>query len=83
MPKIKPISDLRKYTEILKDISEGTPVFLTKNGRGCYAIMNLQDYEKMQASLQLFGELSKGEQSTEKGWLPVSRVKKDLGLCTN
>jgi hypothetical protein len=33
MPKIKPVLDLRNYTEVLKDISMGSPVFLTKNGR--------------------------------------------------
>ena len=34
MPNIKPISDLRNYTEVLKEKIEGDPVFLTKNGRG-------------------------------------------------
>lgn len=34
MPNIKPISDLRNYTEVLKEAQEGAPVFLTKNGRG-------------------------------------------------
>lgn len=80
MPKIKPISDLRKYTEVLKDISAGTPVFLTKNGRGCYAMLELQDYERMQASLELFGELSRGEKSAEKGWWSSAKIKSNLGL---
>lgn len=30
MPNIKPISDLRNYTEVLKEAEEGSPVFLTK-----------------------------------------------------
>lgn len=34
MLKIKPISDLRNYNEVLRDVAEGEPVFLTKNGRG-------------------------------------------------
>jgi hypothetical protein len=34
MPNIKPVSDLRNYTDILKDIKTGGTVFLTKNGRG-------------------------------------------------
>ena len=38
MPNIKPISDLRNYTEVLRDVAVGAPVFLTKNGRGRYAI---------------------------------------------
>ena len=43
MPNIKPISDLRNYSEVLRDVSEGSPVFLTKNGRGRYAIVDMQD----------------------------------------
>ena len=50
MPNIKPISDLRNYNEVLRDVEEGAPVFLTKNGRGKYAIVELRDYEKAQAS---------------------------------
>ena len=38
MPNIKPISDLRNYSEVLHDVAVGAPVFLTKNGRGRYAI---------------------------------------------
>ena len=34
MPNIKPISDLRNYNEVLRDVEAGSPVFLTKNGRG-------------------------------------------------
>ena len=36
MPNIKPISDLRNYNEVLRDVTIGSPVFLTKNGRGKY-----------------------------------------------
>ena len=49
MPNIKPISDLRNYTEVLHDVAVGAPVFLTKNGRGRYAIVDIQDYERTQA----------------------------------
>ena len=38
MPNIKPVSDLRNYSEVLHDVALGAPVFLTKNGRRCYAI---------------------------------------------
>ena len=47
MPNIKPVSDLRNYNEVLQDVAEGSPVFLTKNGRGRYAIVDMRDYEKM------------------------------------
>ena len=44
MPNIKPISDLRNYSEVLRDVTIDSPVFLTKNGRGRYAIMDIQFY---------------------------------------
>ena len=65
MPNIKPISDLRNYTEVLQDVSAGAPVFLTKNGRGRYAIVDIQDFEKAQATLKLMSELAKGRRSGE------------------
>ena len=63
MPNIKPISDLRNYTEVLRDVAVGAPVFLTKNGRGRYAIVDMQDYERTQATLRLMNELAKGRKS--------------------
>ena len=60
MPNIKPISDLRNYNEVLRDVEEGSPVFLTKNGRGKYAIVELRDYEKAQATIRLIERDRKG-----------------------
>jgi PHD/YefM family antitoxin component YafN of YafNO toxin-antitoxin module len=69
MPNIKPVSDLRNYNEILRSIDIDQPVFLTKNGRSLYAILDMREYEKTQATIKLVAELSKGEQSArEKGW---------------
>ena len=45
MPNIKPISDLRNYNEVLRDIAIGEPVFLTKNGRGKFVIVDIADKE--------------------------------------
>lgn len=82
MPNIKPISDLRNYTEVLHDVDVGAPVFLTKNGRGKYAIVDMRDYEKTQATLRLVNELSKGRQSGETtGWLTLEAVEKNLGIA--
>lgn len=49
MPNIKPISDLRNYSDLLRDVSFGSPVFLTKNGRGRYVILDIQEYENIKA----------------------------------
>ena len=76
MPNIKPISDLRNYTEVLHDVDVGAPVFLTKNGRGRYAIVDMHDYEKTQATLRLMRELAKGRRSGEEnGWLTPEEVR--------
>ncbi len=81
MPNIKPVSDLRNYTEVLRDIAVGEPVFLTKNGRGRYAIVDMEDYEKTQAVLKLMRALAKGEQSgREKGWVDLADAEKALGI---
>ena len=60
MPNIKPISDLRNYSDVLHDVAVGAPVFLTKNGHGRYAILDIQDFEKTQAIIRLMNELAKG-----------------------
>lgn len=81
MPNIKPISDLRNYTEVLKEVSDNAPVFLTKNGRGEYVIMDMEDYDKLRATVALMAKLEEGERSArEKGWLSTDDVKVALGL---
>lgn len=79
MPNIKPVSDLRNYNDVLRDIAIGEPVFLTKNGRGRYAIVDMREYEKTQATIKLLGELAKGRKSGEEnGWLSVEDIETDL-----
>ena len=78
MPNIKPVSDLRNYGEVLRDVAVGQPVFLTKNGHGRYAVMDMEDYreyEKMKAMSRLLSELEKGRISGEReGWMPADEV---------
>lgn len=81
MPNIKPVSDLRNYTKVLRDITVGEPIFLTKNSSGRYAIVDIDEYEKTKAVIKLMSELSKGEQSgKEKGWTNIADVEKMLGI---
>lgn len=81
MPNIRPVSDLRNYTEVLKEISFDEPVFLTKNGRGRYAIVDIEEYEKTRAIIKLMGKLSEAEKSAkEDGWLSNDDVKASLGI---
>ena len=75
MPNIKPVSDLRNYNEVLRDIAVGEPVFLTKNGRGRYAIVDMEEFEKTQTTLKLMSELAKGEASAkEKGYICKRKI---------
>ena len=81
MIAIKPVSDLRNYNEVLRDVADESPVFLTKNGRGCYAVISIRDYEKLTATQPLFSELKKGEESAlQNGWLDTTQVRKMAGL---
>jgi PHD/YefM family antitoxin component YafN of YafNO toxin-antitoxin module len=81
MPNIKPVSDLRNYATVLKDISSGSPVYLTKNGRGRYVILDMGDYEKKEAVIQLMMELEKGRISGEKeGWHTFEEIRKEFGI---
>ena len=82
MPNINPISDLRNYNDVLRDVEAGSPVFLTKNGRGKYAILDMEDYEKTQATIRLMNEIAKGRRSGEtEGWLTMEAVEKNLGIA--
>ena len=81
MPVIKPISDLRSYNTVLNDVDFGSPVFLTKNGRGRYVIMDIDEYEKNQASLALLSALAEGEISAKvQGCLSIDEAKKRLSI---
>lgn len=82
MPIIKPVSDLRNYGDVLRDVAVGQPVFLTKNGHGRYAVLDKEEYrvyEKMKAMNWLLGELDKGRVSGEQdGWLNADAVFDEL-----
>ena len=81
MPNIKPISDLRNYSEVLKEAQEGSPVFLTKNGRGEYVILDMKEYDKMRATIALMSKLEEGERSARmEGWCSADEVETALGI---
>ncbi|OPJ63823.1 type II toxin-antitoxin system prevent-host-death family antitoxin [Clostridium oryzae] len=81
MPNIKPVSDLRNYTEVLNEVSENSPVYLTRNGRGEFAIIKLKELDKLKATVKLLAKLEEGERSArEKGWISAEDVEAELGL---
>ena len=81
MPNIKPISDLRNYTEVLKEVTVDQPVYLTRNGKGAYAIVDINELNRLNATIKLLAKLEEGEQSArEKGWITADEVQALLKL---
>ena len=73
MPNILPVSDLRNYNEVLKNCQVGEPVFLTKNGRGKFVIMDIEDYEREKAEKKLLMKLQEAEEAVkdESAWMSL------------
>lgn len=67
MPTIMPVTDLRNYGEVLREVAPGKPVFLTRNGRGCYAVVDIDDWDRIEASRVLVAELDRGRVSASEG----------------
>ena len=82
MPNIKPVSDLRNYGEVLRDVAVGQPVFLTRNGHGRYAVLDMEEYrqyEKLLAMQKLMQELELGRRSGEEhGYITAEDVFAEL-----
>ena len=87
MPNIRPVSDLRNYASVLLEVREDEPVYLTKNGRGAYAIVDIaehENYEKTKAALKLMCELQKGRVSGEQeGWLSEEDIENHFKVKFN
>ena len=64
MSNIRPVSDLRNYNDVLNACREDAPVYLTKKGRGKYVLMDIEDYEKIKATLKLMAHIEEGEKSS-------------------
>lgn len=73
---IKPVSALRDYNKLLKNVDENNPVFLTKNGYGRYAIVDIKEYERFVSAMQLSKELQ--EASSEGKSYTTNEVFGDL-----
>ena len=81
MPNILPVSDLRNYNEVLKNCKAGEPVFLTKNGRGKYVVLDIEDYERDRAEKKLLMKLQEAEDAVKEGegWLSLDELKAAMG----
>ena len=84
MPNIKPISDLRNYTAVINEVAYGNRVYLTKNGHGQCAIIDmkeLDELDKQKALNQLMSKLHEAEISIrEEGTISADDLEKELGV---
>ena len=63
MPNIRPISTLRNNANEISEFCrrEREPVYITKNGTGDMVIQNIEEYERQQMLLSLYGKLGEAE----------------------
>ncbi len=84
MPNIKPISELRNYTSVVNEVKYGSRVYLTKNGHGQIAMINMQELDDLEKKLALYQfkyEMEKGERSIrENGTISSEDLREELGL---
>ena len=82
MPTIKPISELQRNLREIADECHETrrPVYLTKNGRGCYAIVDISDLERSQAADRLVAELDAGAVSAREKRHSLEDIRREFGL---
>ena len=63
--------------EVLKNCHKGEPVYLTKNGRGRFVVMDIEDYECDRAEKKLLMKLQEAEEIVKdcEGWLNLDELK--------
>lgn len=85
MPSIKPISDLRNYTDLLKTVTYGNRIYLTRNGKGEYVLLTMDELDDIESRLARFQLLLKLEQAKKRagdeGWHDEAEVKDILGVA--
>ena len=87
MPNIKPISDLRNYTDVLKEVDLSSRVYLKRNGHGEYGILTMAEIDELdrfKSAYELLSKLQKAEERADKeGWIDDYDLEKELGVSTN
>ena len=81
MANILPVIDLKNYNEVLKNCRKGEPVFVTKNGRERFVVLDIEDYGREQAEKKLLVKLQEAEEAVKdgKGWMSMDELKELVG----
>lgn len=84
MPNIKPVSDLRNYTAVIDEVTYGNRVYLTRNGHGKCAIIDmkeLDELDKQKAFFRLMSKLNEAEISIrDEGTVSADELEAKLGV---
>ena len=84
MPAIKPVSDLRNYNDVLKEVDRSGMIYLTRNGSGAYAIMSIREadeYERLKTLHGLLSDLDRAKRRAERdGWIDEDDIDKVMEL---
>ena len=81
MANILPVIALKNYNEVLKNCRKGEPVFMTKNGRERFVVLDIEDYGREQAEKKLLVKLQEAEEAVKdgKGWMSMDELKELVG----
>ena len=86
MPTIDKISALRNYQSVLDKVQPGSPVFLTKNGTGRYAIVDTYEYDFLYRAAfdKLFEQLDLYRDEAQRdGWISEEAIRSRFGINSN
>lgn len=69
MPNIRPISDLQNNANEISDFCRQTrePVYITRNGSGDMVVVSIEEYERQQALIDLYGKLAVADEEVASG----------------
>jgi hypothetical protein len=84
MPTIDKVSALRNYQSVLDKVKPGSPVFLTKNGTGRYAIVDTDEYDFLYRTAfeRFFEQLGSARAEAERdGWIDEDDIRSRFGLA--
>jgi len=63
MEAIKPSTILRNYSKVIDEVQDGEPIILTKNGVGKVVMVNIDEWQRRMAEVQLLTELHHAEET--------------------
>ena len=83
MPNIIPVSELQNYDEVLKDVHYGERVYLTRNGHGEYAVIDIKELDELDKAIaysRLIADLQRAEEAEKRAQSRLEHPTDDLDI---